>query len=220
MGVTVDVRIPTHRFEFGRRFPVRHDGAAKTERVGSVGDGDGSVFSLSGSLDGVADDGATDPFADVEGCRLEALEMFGDQTLYVMTWSPDVDPFFGLLADHDGVVCRGTGTPNVWTFEMRFPTHDAFAGFQSACADGQSGAEVERVYNPTRRGTGAWYGLTPRQRRTLELAVEGRYYDIPRRCTTIELADELGISDQAVTERLRRGIVTFVTNALLLDHDG
>jgi predicted DNA binding protein len=68
-----------------------------------------------------------------------------------------------------------------------------------------------------RRGTGAWYGLTPRQRRTLELAVRRGYYDIPRRCTTIELADELGISDQAVTERLRRGIVTFVTNALLFE---
>ncbi|WP_249361517.1 helix-turn-helix domain-containing protein [Haloterrigena sp. H1] len=33
------------------------------------------------------------------------------------------------------------------------------------------------------------------------------YYDIPRGCTTAELADELGISDQAVTERLRRAIV-------------
>lgn len=78
---------------------------------------------------------------------------------------------------------------------------------------------LDRIYNPTTPGTGPWFGLTRRQRTTLELAVERGYYDIPRRCTTIELADELGISDQAVTERLRRGIVAFVANALLLDED-
>jgi len=41
------------------------------------------------------------------------------------------------------------------------------------------------------------------------------YYDIPRGCTTAELADELGISDQATTERLRRAIGAFTRHALL-----
>ncbi|GAB3704987.1 helix-turn-helix domain-containing protein [Halorubrum pallidum] len=40
------------------------------------------------------------------------------------------------------------------------------------------------------------------------------YYEIPRGCTTKELADELEISDQAVTERLRRAIVALVTYTL------
>lgn len=219
MGVIVDVRIPAHQFEFGRRFPLQHDEATEIERMGSVGDDDVSVFSFSESFDDRSNGGVEDSFADVEGCRIEVLETFGDETVYAMRWDPAVDPFFRLLDDHDGVVRRGTGTSDTWVFETCFPTHGAFAGFRSACDDGAFGAEVERVYSPTRRGTGAWYGLTQRQRRTLELAVERGYYDIPRRCTTLELADELGISDQAVTERLRRGIVTFVTNALLLDRD-
>lgn len=42
------------------------------------------------------------------------------------------------------------------------------------------------------------------------------YYDIPRGCTTKELADELGISDQAVTERLRRAIGSLVRHTLAL----
>ena len=41
------------------------------------------------------------------------------------------------------------------------------------------------------------------------------YYDIPRGCTTEELADELRISDQAVTERLRRAIGAFARHTLL-----
>lgn len=219
MRVIVDVRIPTHRFEFGRRFPVRDGDRTEIERVDSVGGDGGAVFSFSEPPGDRPAGGFDDPFAGVEGCRLEALGEFDGRTLYVVSWAPTADPFFGLLDDHDGTVRRGAGTADAWTFETRFPSQDAFASFESACAEAGLDAKVERVYNPTKRGIGAGYGLTPRQRRTLELAVERGYYDIPRRCTTIELADELGISDQAVTERLRRGIVTFVTNALLFEED-
>jgi predicted DNA binding protein len=75
---------------------------------------------------------------------------------------------------------------------------------------------VIRVYNPTTPDAGPWYGLTTAQREALVLAVESGYYDIPRTCTTVEVAEELGISDQAVTERLRRAIVNLVDNSLLV----
>ena len=45
------------------------------------------------------------------------------------------------------------------------------------------------------------------------------YYSLPRQISTQEIADEFGISDQAVSERLRRGITTLVTNTLLLAAD-
>jgi len=217
MGVIVDVRIPAHQFEFGRRLPVHDGDAAEIERVGAVGDSGSSMFSLSGPPLDRWDGSIEEQFGDEGGYRLELLEAFDGQDLYVLTWEPTADPFFRLIDDHGGSVRRGIGTVEAWTFETQFPSHDAFASFRSSCETADIGVEVERMYNPTKQGTGAWYGLTPRQRRTLELAVERGYYDIPRRCTTIELADELGISDQAVTERLRRGIVAFVTNALLFD---
>jgi hypothetical protein len=217
MGVIADVRIPAHQFEFGQRLPVDDGDGAEIELVDAVGDDDVSIFSLSGPSDQL--DGCTeDPFVDVDSCRLEVLETFDGRELHVVAWEPNADPFFRLVDDHGGSVRRGTGTGEAWTFETQFPSHDTFASFRSAHETAEMGVEVKQVYNPT-HGTDAWYGLTPRQRRTLELAVERGYYDIPRRCTTIELADELGISDQAVTERLRRGIVTFVTNTLLLDDE-
>ena len=71
------------------------------------------------------------------------------------------------------------------------------------------------MYNPTDPEAGPWYGLSEPQREALMLAVRMGYYDIPRGCTTEDLANELGISDQAVTERLRRAIGTFGRHTLL-----
>ncbi|MEF8776007.1 MAG: helix-turn-helix domain-containing protein [Haloarculaceae archaeon] len=48
-------------------------------------------------------------------------------------------------------------------------------------------------------------GLTAAQREALLRAVRGGYYSIPRETSTMDLAEELTIFDQAVTERLRRG---------------
>lgn len=185
--------------------------------MNAVGDGSTPIFSFADYDGGRPDDG--DPFDDVDGCRLEFVDAFGDCELCIVSWDFEADPFFRILDEHDGTIRRGTGSDETWTFEAEFPSHDDLSTFRSACDDIDASVEIQRVYNPTSTGTGAWFGLTPRQRRTLELAVERGYYDIPRRCTTIELADDLDISDQAVTERLRRGIVTFVTNALLFEDE-
>jgi len=55
----------------------------------------------------------------------------------------------------------------------------------------------------------------PPQRETLSYAVSAGYHSLPRRVSTKDIAEEFDISDQAVTERLRRGITTLVTNTLL-----
>jgi hypothetical protein len=121
MGVIADVRIPAHRFEFGRRLPVRNGDDAEIERVGTVGDGDMSVFSLSETLPDGEDDRVDDPFVDVDGCRLEVVETFDGHEIHVVAWEPDADPFFRLIDDHDGSVRRGAGTGDAWTFETKFP---------------------------------------------------------------------------------------------------
>lgn len=45
-------------------------------------------------------------------------------------------------------------------------------------------------------------------------AVAGGYYAIPRHLSTKDLAKEFDSSDQAVTERLRRAIVTLTEHTL------
>ena len=110
---------------------------------------------------------------------------------------------------------NATGGPEKWEFELRFPSHEALATFQEECSDARIHVEVGRVYNPTRPESGPFYGLTQPQRDTLVRAVDGGYYSIPRQLSTQDIAEEFDISDQAVTERLRRAIVTLVDNSLV-----
>lgn len=64
-------------------------------------------------------------------------------------------------------------------------------------------------------------GLTDIQHDTLVTAIRAGYYDVPRSLLMGELTDELGVSQQALSNRLRRRHRTLVENALSvnLSHD-
>lgn len=146
--------------------------------------------------------------------NLEEIDALDGKTLYALEWNGKTDKLFQGIQRQGAQVLSATGTPKKWEFELRFPTHEALSEFQRYCQHHGITLDVSRIYNPTRPDSGPWFGLTPIQRETLLLAIERGYYDIPRRCTTLELAEELGVSDQAVTERLRRAIVTLASNTV------
>jgi predicted DNA binding protein len=58
--------------------------------------------------------------------------------------------------------------------------------------------------------------LTDRQYDTLLWALEQGYFNIPREVSAEELATQFDISDQAVTERIRRGITNVLTHILVM----
>lgn len=112
-----------------------------------------------------------------------------------------------------------TGTPADWELSVRFPDHEALDSFRQHCSGEAVDLEVTRLYNPVPPGAGERYGLSRVQSETLTRAVRDGYYSIPRRLSTQSLAEEFDISDQAVTERLRRAIVTLAGNTLLAAED-
>ena len=146
--------------------------------------------------------------------RFEQIDRFSGRTLYTLDWDTTDDHLFDAVHRERAHVLRARATAESWTFELRFPSHEALSAFQQHCEDARIRFEVVRIGKPEEPDNDPWYGLTESQYEALTLAVESGYYDIPRRRTTVELAEELGISDQAVTERLRRAIITLATNAL------
>jgi len=147
--------------------------------------------------------------------RIIEVTRHDGERLYSLEWDISRDIFFQGVVELNGQLLSGTGTASTWEFEIRFPTHEALSEFQDYCANGHIELEVGRIYNPVRPGSGMWYGVTNPQRETLVRAVQGGYYSIPRKMSTQDLADEFGISDQAVTERLRRAVITLTENTLI-----
>jgi hypothetical protein len=151
---------------------------------------------------------------------IHVVSTHNGETLFALKWEVSRDTFFNGLSETSAHVLDASGTTYEWRFEIRFPTHEAVSAFQTHCIDHDIPIDVVRVYNPTRPDAGPWFGLTPPQREMLSRAVQAGYYSIPRRISTRELADEFDISDQAVTERLRRAIISLTSNTLLVSEDG
>lgn len=217
MSVIVELELAAREFELGRVLTVRQNRRIEMETVVPATERAVPLFWV---YDG--DAGAFE--AAVEGhpsvVDITAVDIFADRALYALDWDAAADHFLGAVVDNGGNILNATGSADRWLFEARFPSHEDLGAFRSSLEEADIPVDVVRVYNPTKPDAGPWYGLTPAQREALVLAVESGYYDIPRTCTTVELAEKLGISDQAVTERLRRAIVNLVDNSLLVAAEG
>lgn len=212
MSVITEVRIPSDDFDLGQILSL--DGASAIELETLVPSGEVTVplfWVYEPVQDGFLDTVERYPTVN----SVTEMDVFEDRTLFRLEWDASQDRLFQCILNNQGQILSATGTPEGWHFELRFPNREAMSQYQTCCEDAHIASELVRVYNPTDPGAGPWYGLSEPQREALMLAVRMGYYDIPRGCTTEELADELGISDQAVTERLRRAIGAFVRHTLL-----
>lgn len=212
MSVIAELRIPSSDFELGRILHV--DGVSSIELESLVPVGNATVplvWIHNSTRDSFVETVQRHPTVN----SATEVDVFDDRTLFTLDWDADQDHVFRGIHESMGQLLGATGTPEAWDFELRFPTHEALSTFTSHCEDAQISLNVIRIYNPTEPTANQWYGLSEPQRKAMMLAVEMGYYDIPRGCTTVELAEELGISDQAVTERLRRAIVVLVNHTLV-----
>ncbi len=213
MSVIVELSLPAAEFQLGRILSAEDDTRVSLETMVPLGGRPVPFFRVDGSARAgfAADVRSHETVSDVH-----AVETHGDETLYAIDWRLADDSFLAGVLALDGQVLEATGGADRWTVQLRFPSHDALSEFQTYCEESAFQTDVTRIYNPTNPTAGPWYGLTREQRETLAYAVEHGYYSLPRRISTQEVADEFDISDQAVTERLRRAIETLATNTLLL----
>jgi predicted DNA binding protein len=210
MSVIVELRVDGDDFELGRILQPPADGRLEFEWTVPVEDG-----TLSFWVHGYSGDATPDPVqyrSSVE--ELRSADSFDGMHLYALQWTSEEDDLMAAISEADGHLLEGRATDDVWKMELRFPGHENLSSFQTWCDEHGVDMDIERLYDHERPPEPR-YGLTERQYETLALAVESGYYDIPRRTTTKELAERLAISDQAVTERLRRAITSLVERTVL-----
>ncbi|WP_135826472.1 helix-turn-helix domain-containing protein [Halorussus ruber] len=103
-------------------------------------------------------------------------------------------------------------------YRAQFPNREALSNYRRRCEERELSFKLRRLY----RGEddeAAGYGVTPRQREVLFRALERGYYEVPRETSTKALADEFGISSQALSALLRRGHEALLRSTIAEDRD-
>lgn len=115
-----------------------------------------------------------------------------------------------------GVLLDCTLTRSGMWMRMRFPDRDALAAYHDHCETQDCTFELTglKSTDDTENDHGA---LTTPQAELLTAAVERGYFDVPRRTTMADLAAAFDISNQAASERLRRGLSNVIRSGVLDD---
>ncbi|WP_247729988.1 helix-turn-helix domain-containing protein [Halovivax limisalsi] len=211
MAIIVEFTLPASSFPFGRSTSGGEGNRVQLERVIPLQDGRIPFLRVTG------DD--VDQFERVLRNsevteHVEVLTSAGDSVLYYAEWDEDAEPFLDGLAETGGTIMEAHGDA-AWSFTVRFGNHAELTQFHRFYQDEHFPVHIERVA-PLDDEIGVEYGfgLTPDQRETLIMAVENGYFSVPRGTKLDEIADELEITRQAASERVRRGTETVLRQAL------
>lgn len=207
MTVIAEYRLPPDELAVGRA--VSDGVTVELERVVENSPAAVGHFWFSGAdPDRVERTLAGDPVVDGASVTDDAVE--ADR--YRGVCRLDEEALLYRLIDSGGDVLEGTGDGDGWDLLVSFPDVDRLSDFQGAVADAHT-SDLVSVYDPQEADVPDT-DLTERQRETLATAYREGYFDIPRKVTLVDLAARLDVSDQAVSERLRRGEAKLVQEYL------
>ena len=204
-----DIRVPADQFPLGRILKEYPDIEIELERIVPTREEIIPLFWIeSGSEREVEETLETDPLVE----EISALTRTPDRILYSVNWSPEVDALVRTMVDLGVDVLTAEGTANFWEFRLQFADREQLSRFRRTCQDEDIDIELLRVYNPQMPPeTGP---LSPEQRDALTAAYEEGYFDVPRGISQKDLADLVGISDNSMSQRLRRGTKVAVAELL------
>ena len=167
------------------------------------------LWTANAEFDAVDEALAGDPTVDtiVDGYA------FVDEKYYQLDWTEDVDERIDSYIDQRGSILDAEADADGWRIRIRFVDREQFDAFRNALDERGQSFELRDLTEPgaPRQTFGE---LTPDQRDAIVVARERGYFEVPRRTTVREIADELEVSHQAISERLRRGITNLVDATL------
>lgn len=144
------------------------------------------------------------------------LDTIRERRLYRIELETDADELVASIVESNATMLEATGADDAWSFRLWFSDHDHLARFYNAClARGLTEIALDRVYSLGDRSDRPMaFELTPEQREAVVLAAQRGYFSTPRAASLDELAAEIGISQQALSQRIRRANKKIVLEAL------
>ncbi|OIB55679.1 bacterio-opsin activator domain-containing protein [Natrialba sp. SSL1] len=156
---------------------------------------------------GTAVDDIEGAFANHTGVNeIHLVDSVEDEYLLRVEWAREYSGVLNVLTEMEIPLIEAVGTNQQWTFEVRGDDRSDIADFQRACREADIPITLTKLHALTPVETETEAALTGTQQETLVLAYNRGYFESTRQVTMEELGDELGITQQAVASRLRRGI--------------
>jgi predicted DNA binding protein len=213
MSVIVDVTVPADDFTLGAALSANPGIRLSLERIIPIGNTFVPyLWASNEDLDEIKE--AFTQETDVESFIV--ADTVNDEALIRVDWAEGVDGLLEAMIETSAAVLEGNGEADTWHFQLRFDSHEALSDFYQRCVDAGVRLDIESVHNPgITSDLTIRYDLTDEQRKTLQLALDEGYFAVPRGINLTELAEKLGISDSAVSQRLRRAITTVLIESKL-----
>ncbi|RJT07579.1 helix-turn-helix domain-containing protein [Halococcus sp. IIIV-5B] len=213
MACIVRGTIPADEFALYKTSMAISDVEFEVERL--VESGDGMVMPLLW-IRGPDPRTVEKAFAEDPSVRdVSLLAEFDTESLYRMEWTQDVQVVVQMLTTAEATVTDAYGRDGIWMLRVLYPTRESVTGTVDFCREEGLTFDIEMVREFEGKPAGR-YGLTDDQFEALRVAHEQGYFDIPRKATAKELAEEIGISHQALSERLRRGHDVLIEDTIIV----
>jgi predicted DNA binding protein len=211
MSVIARFSVPADRFALGDVLEVREGIRVRLESM--VPTGSSTVPHL-----WVPSDDADAVLEALRGSSLVAdvrlVDETGSEALVRVDWTSDVNGLVDAIDGSGAVVLEAKGLGDSWSFRLRFPDHQQLSEFYRSCVEGGVDPDLHEVNSPLGPDGDSEDNITGAQREALLTALEEGYFEVPRKTTLQEVADQLDISDTALSQRLRRGLSGVLTSTL------
>lgn len=159
------------------------------------------------------DAAADDPSVE----SITKLDESNDAVLYRATWVRNVETVAYAYTETGATIIEATGQNERWNVQMRFDDEASLSTFRRYLDESGYQFDLNAIYRQHRPMTDSQEVTAP-QHEALLCALDTGFYNVPRDSTMDDVASDLGISQQALSKRLRRGHRNLIENSLALDH--
>lgn len=211
MSTIAEIELPAAEFALWRTLSTLSDINFEIIRLAATGDQVMPYVRAAGEdLDKLSSTLEDDPSVN----NVMLLDDLEAEQLYRMEWIRDAEVVLHMVAEQQAAVVEMHGQGDSWQLRVIFPGRESLSATHDFCEENELTFTIHRIYEleeATGRGS---FGLTEAQYEALVTAAETGYFDVPRAVTMTELASNLGVSQQALSERLRRGHKSLIDSAL------
>lgn len=148
-----------------------------------------------------------------EATALPTVDGPTESRCFRIRWDGPPPGVFVPLRSAGATLLEAVRSDGRWQFAARIPT-EGLGRFQTECRERGLRTEIRAIdRGPVRRhddGDDVRSRLTGAQSEALALALERGYFEVPRQTSLEDLAAELGVSDSAASQRLRRGLAALL----------